>query len=450
MAASNQTPTYNLKAVVQETGLKPDTLRAWERRYGLPQPKRTGGGHRLYSQHDIDMLKWLVARQDEGLSISRAVEIWHSMEQEGENPLTTALHPAPLQIPFIPQPAPPMVGHTITELRRSWVAACLAFDERTAENIMAQASAIYPLETVCFELLQKGLAHMGEGWYKNEITVQQEHFASALAMRRLDTLVAATPPPTRPGRILVACPPEEEHTFSPLLLTLLLRRNGWDVLYLGADVPVLRLEMTLATARPQLIILAAQQLHTAATLLEMAQLLQHERVPLAFGGAVFNYLPALRARIPGYFLGDRLDVVVQVVEQLLLLPRPPASVPTVPELAPLYRQALNCYRENQGLIEAQVWQTLKSDDIPHNRIVNANLKLARGIIAALSLGNIELLGTTISWVEGLMLNHQMSVEQLYRYLQAYHLAVQPQLDERGQLIVDWLNQINAEIGRSQA
>ena len=59
--ANGHSATYNLKAVVQETNLKPDTLRAWERRYGLPNPERTAGGHRLYSQRDIDTLKWLIA-----------------------------------------------------------------------------------------------------------------------------------------------------------------------------------------------------------------------------------------------------------------------------------------------------------------------------------------------------------------------------------------------------
>lgn len=61
-----RTPTFNLKAVVQETGIKPDTLRAWERRYGLPEPDRSTGGHRLYSQRNIDTLRWLIARQEEG------------------------------------------------------------------------------------------------------------------------------------------------------------------------------------------------------------------------------------------------------------------------------------------------------------------------------------------------------------------------------------------------
>src|SRR5215210_4253986 len=85
MNSSPDAPIYNLKAVVQETGLKPDTLRAWERRYGLPEPQRTDSGHRLYSQNDINMLKWLGLRQAEGMSISRAVELWRSLQGEQGN-----------------------------------------------------------------------------------------------------------------------------------------------------------------------------------------------------------------------------------------------------------------------------------------------------------------------------------------------------------------------------
>ena len=87
---NDDTPIYNLKAVVQETGLKPDTLRAWERRYSLPEPNRTGGGHRLYSQQDINTLKWLLARQDEGMTISRAVSLWRGLQAEGRDPLQVA------------------------------------------------------------------------------------------------------------------------------------------------------------------------------------------------------------------------------------------------------------------------------------------------------------------------------------------------------------------------
>jgi methylmalonyl-CoA mutase cobalamin-binding subunit len=292
--------------------------------------------------------------------------------------------------------------------------------------------------------LQKGLVNIGEGWYRGEVTVQQEHFASALAMRRLDALVAATPAPTRLGRILVACPPEEEHTFSPLLLTLLLRRHGWDVVYLGADVPTSRLEMTIATTRPQLIILTAQQLHTTATLYEMAQVLQQEHVPLAFGGAIFNYLPALRARIPGYFLGEHLEHTAQMVEQLLVSPRlaPPSSGIGHSET---YQQALPHYREQQALIEAQVWQAMKGVEIPHERLAKANHKLARNIIAALVLGDIEFVGPNIAWIQGLLINQPIPLVQLHQYLKAYYRAAQQHLGEQGQVIVNWLERLTRDL-----
>ena len=83
-------PRYNLNLVVQKTGLKADTIRAWERRYQLPQPARSSGGHRLYSDYDIQLIKWLQDRQDEGMRISQAVDYWHELYSSGENPLEVA------------------------------------------------------------------------------------------------------------------------------------------------------------------------------------------------------------------------------------------------------------------------------------------------------------------------------------------------------------------------
>ena len=326
MVDTNRTPTFNLKAVLQETGLKPDTLRAWERRYGLPQPERSPGGHRLYSQQDIETIKWLIARQQEGLSISRAVDLWRSLEAKGQYPLQLvefASTEAAAGAFSLPE------GEALAELRGAWVSACLDYDERRAEQIISQAFALYPVEAVSLELLQKGIAEVGAGWYRGEVTVQQEHFASELAIRRLEALLAATPPPTRMERILVGCPPREDHTFSPLLLTLFLRRRSWDVVYLGAKVPEVRMNSALTTTRPQLVIMSAQQLYTAASLLGMAELVHERGVPLAYGGLVFNLVPALRARIPGHFLGESLEEAPQMVEKVLSSPTmmPPLELP---------------------------------------------------------------------------------------------------------------------------
>src|SRR4051812_3679956 len=55
----SDTPRYNIKAVVQQTQVNISTLRAWEQRYGVPHPQRSGHGHRLYSQRDIAIITWL-------------------------------------------------------------------------------------------------------------------------------------------------------------------------------------------------------------------------------------------------------------------------------------------------------------------------------------------------------------------------------------------------------
>ena len=165
MSDKSLAPTYNLKAVLKETGLKADTLRAWERRYGLPVPERSSGGHRLFSQRDIDTLKWLMARQNEGLSISRAVELWRSIEDREQDPLQAMPIAPALDRGQFP------AGVAINELRQSWIEACTAFDENRAEQLLAQAFAQFPPELVCLEMLVKGLSEIGEGWYQGKISV---------------------------------------------------------------------------------------------------------------------------------------------------------------------------------------------------------------------------------------------------------------------------------------
>src|SRR5512142_1251378 len=241
----SQAPTYNLKAVLQETGVGADTLRAWERRYGLPKPRRTPGGHRLYSQRDIHLIKWLVARQAEGLSISRAVKRWNALAEAGEDPL------AQVRIPIGQG-----IGGSLTNLdavREEWLKAGFSFNEATAEYILNQAFALYAAETAITEILLRGLRDVGDRWQHGRVTVQQEHFVSGLVMRRLDALIAAAPPPMHAGTIVLACPPAELHSLPLLYINVMLRRRGRSVVFLGADVPIEHLEETTRAVNASLV-----------------------------------------------------------------------------------------------------------------------------------------------------------------------------------------------------
>jgi len=163
-------PRFNLSYVIRETGLKPDTIRAWERRYGLPHPARSSGGQRLYSEYDLNTLFWLIDRQKEGMRISQAVAYWQELNDQGVDPLgsgTEVSHPAKLH-------SSPLAMDDLKDLQKRWLRFCFIFDEINAEQILTQAFAQYPVHDVCGELILPGLKEVGELWNRGEISVQQD------------------------------------------------------------------------------------------------------------------------------------------------------------------------------------------------------------------------------------------------------------------------------------
>src|SRR6188768_2142134 len=64
-AAKSTGPVHPMRLVAARTGLTPDLLRAWEKRYGAVAPVRSSGGQRLYSDADVERLS-LLARAVEG------------------------------------------------------------------------------------------------------------------------------------------------------------------------------------------------------------------------------------------------------------------------------------------------------------------------------------------------------------------------------------------------
>lgn len=431
MASNRGSAIYNIKAVVTQTGLNPATIRAWERRYGLPMPERTEGGHRQYSQRDVDTLKWLISHQEKGMSISHAVELWQSLVEIGEDPLLSREKAEAGAARAIT----PVLGHQIDELRAAWINACLSFDRESAERVLTRAFALFPPEIVCIELLQKGLVDIGDGWHQGTVTVQQEHFTSTLSEQRLEVLIAATPSPTRQELIIVSTAPGERHTFGSFLLTYFLRRRGYDVIHLGADVPVEDFGPTIDSLQPQLVIVSAQLFHTAASIKEVAQSIQTQGVLLAYGGRAFNLMPDLRQYIPGYFLGETLEDAVAGTADLLSQRLIAQESVTQDEK---HRYALAQYRERQSLIESHVWGTFIATNKNSDHLSAINNDIAAAIGAALNLGSIKLLGTDISWIESILMSYHQSSDFIHDYVLAYYQAAKIHLGEAGRIIVDWL------------
>lgn len=429
------TPAYNLKVVLKETGLPADTLRAWERRYGLPVPQRTPGGHRLYSERDIHTIKWLMARQAEGLSISRAVDMWNEQIASGSDPLV-GLAPSTLVSVQTATPATYMPAETtLDSLRAQWITACLNFNEIGAEQILNQAFSMFAVEAVCVEVLQKGMSEIGGLWYGNRASVQQEHFASGLAMRRLDALLIASPAPSRSFTVLVGCPANEWHTFTPLMLSLFLRRRGINVIYLGANVPVERFEETVKAIHANLVILVAQTLTSAAYLQQTAHALTAKRIAVAYGGRIFNMRSEMIPYISGHHLGSDVSASVNEVENILNGKRKTVQLKAASQE---YVAAHQFFLSKRADIEMTLRTLIKPLNISSEDYQTGIHHLGDNIAAALALGNINYVSDEMDWVKYLLHAYAQPEQGLVDFINAYAKAIDKHINGSGRPIYDWL------------
>ena len=219
------------------------------------------------------------------------------------------------------------------------------------------------------------------------------------------------------------------------MLAFILRWRGWDVIYLGADVPLDRLDSTLRAIAPHLVLSAAQTLPGAASLLELAEFVNSRSIPLAYGGGIFNEIGELSERIPGHFLGQNVDVAPQVIEHLLTYrPSAPVSMPLPPD----YTAALAGFKEYEALIITRVRQIMQSSQVAPRHLESANTNFCRAVIAALTLGDIQFLDHSIGWLNGLLENYGMPAAFALQYYQAFQQAVHEQPGFQAGPLLEWL------------
>jgi MerR family transcriptional regulator, light-induced transcriptional regulator len=296
-AELSDAPKYAIKTVCAQTGILPVTLRAWERRYKLLQPRRTSGNYRLYSDRDIALLRWIKSRVEGGMTISRVVDEFHAMRRAGQWPEAA---PVPPSAPLVESATPPDV------YARRLYAALVGMNEAQAAEVMREAHALFDLSMICLSIIQPCLYEIGEAWYRGKVRIATEHFASQYLRGRLLTLFQAYPMRHSAPRVVVGCAPNEFHDIGSLMVALLLRREGYRVEFVGADVHLEDLSEYARAERPALICLSANSEAAARGLRQMDARLagMRPRPKFAFGGRIFNLKPQLRTIVPGLFLGE--------------------------------------------------------------------------------------------------------------------------------------------------
>lgn len=238
---------YTVKAAARATGVPENTLRTWERRYGVPAPGRSATGRRLYEEDDLRVIRRMAALVGAGLPAAQAAEAARAEEPGGE--------PAPMPaglMPAAPVPAPHAAVAAI-------VAAAGDFDDAALGAAVTAALAELGWAEALTRVFFPALHTAGDDWERGALTPAHEHFLSESLRVRIAAATAATIEAaggTAP-RVLLACPEDERHELGLAAFALLLRERGVLVTYLGADVAAPHLLIAAERLRPDAICLAA-------------------------------------------------------------------------------------------------------------------------------------------------------------------------------------------------
>jgi methanogenic corrinoid protein MtbC1 len=196
--------------------------------------------------------------------------------------------------------------HTsLDALRDQYLHTQLAGDRRAALRFIDGAlRAGHSVSAVRQRVIQAAQREIGRLWQEDQISIAQEHLATAISQLALAHLFQHADFRARIGRkIMVACVPGEQHDLPARLLADALDVEGYDVRFLGADVPLPDLLDSIAIENPDLLALSVTMVFNLPSLRETLRRvrLHHPQLRVAVGGHA-----ATAGAAPGAFGADIL------------------------------------------------------------------------------------------------------------------------------------------------
>jgi methanogenic corrinoid protein MtbC1 len=276
----------NIAALSRRTGVAPDTLRKWEQRYQILRPTRTAGGQRRYSERDVARVEWLCERLREGYRIGEAATLLG----------TTDVVPT----------------QSVSDHLQAIVRAVDGGDAAGIGLLIDQAFALHGVDATLDDILRPLLQEIGSRWERSEITVAEEHLVSEAVRSRLGHLLGDAGGGVR-GTAVLACAPGERHELGLMMLAIALRRDGWKVLYLGADTPLADAAELARRQSARILAISVGTQERVPELVRAAEEIRGVEVVVGGSAATAQLAKQLRARYAG---GERLADSVAAVRAL--------------------------------------------------------------------------------------------------------------------------------------
>ena len=212
---------FSIKDIEAVSGIKSHTLRIWEQRYGIIQPKRTETNIRYYDDADLKYIINISILNKHGYKISEIAKM--SMDEVKEAILKFS-------------------GRNTTHDShiKGLIASMLSFDEYQFHKVLTTAIIQMGLEKTMLNIVIPFLHEVGILWQIGSIHPSHEHFASNIIKQKLFVAIDGQVGKFSENRkrFLLFLPEREQHSIGLLYANYLLRSRGQDVLFLGQEVPL--------------------------------------------------------------------------------------------------------------------------------------------------------------------------------------------------------------------
>lgn len=212
---------YTLNELEKLTGILAATIRVWERRYKIIQPKRTETNRRWYDDDDLKRLINISILYQSGIKISKIARYSGSDLEEQVELLSKETDISDNQI-------------------KSLIFAMLTFNGHSVNEILLKSVINIGFEETFLQLVFPFLKRIGIMWHTGSANIGAEHFITNVLRGILITAIDSIPSGTNPDRkrAILFLPDNELHELGLLFYSYLIRKSGHEVLYLGQTTPL--------------------------------------------------------------------------------------------------------------------------------------------------------------------------------------------------------------------
>ena len=225
--SSSTEARHPIGVVADRTGLTPDVLRVWERRYRVVEPQRSAGGQRLYSDADVERLTLLHRATRGGHGISHVAALSKAGLEDLVSEIEKSGNVAPL--PLHEDTAHPVVEQALTFTE--------ALDPSSLESLLRRSVVRYGIISFLDAIAAPFLRAVGDAWHDGKLSVSQEHLASAVIQRVVSETAPLLTGSSESPVIVIATLEGERHANGALMAAATAASEAWRVIYLGADLP---------------------------------------------------------------------------------------------------------------------------------------------------------------------------------------------------------------------